>query len=86
MIARFRVADLHGHPVAGALVFVLGVPFGPFQTPPETATGPDGYVTFVLHPTRAYRGRGMVFFVRARKQGDPLLAGVSTRRLVFLPG
>jgi hypothetical protein len=86
IIARFRVSDLHQHPVAGALVFVVGVPFGTAQTPPETATGPNGYVTFALHPTRRYHGGGIVFFIRARKPGEPLLAGVSTRRLAYLPG
>jgi Ig domain of plant-specific actin-binding protein len=86
VIARFRVSDSHQHPVSGALVFVVGVPFGDFQNPPEATTGSDGYVTLALHPTRRYRGNGIVFFVRARKPGEPLLAGVSTRRLVFLPG
>jgi hypothetical protein len=86
VIGRFHVSDLHGHSVSGALVFVIGVPFGQILTPPEIATGPDGYATFALHPTRAYHGRGLVIFVRARKAGDPIIAGVSTRRLVFLPG
>jgi Ig domain of plant-specific actin-binding protein len=86
VLARFRVSDLHQHTVSGALVFVVGVPFGLAQTPPEQATGPDGYVTFALHATRRYHGGGIVFFVRARKPGDSILAGVSTRRLVFLPG
>jgi hypothetical protein len=83
---RFRVADSRQHPVQGALVLVLGIPFGNVTTPPEQATGPDGYVTFVVRPTRQLRlGRGsQPFFVRARKAGEPILAGVSTRRLVNL--
>jgi hypothetical protein len=88
VIARYRVYDSRNHPVQGAMVFVVGVPFGSSSTPPEAATGSDGYVTFALHPTRrALRSHsGIVFFVRARKLGEPLLAGVSTRRLTFLPG
>jgi hypothetical protein len=86
VIARFHVSDLRGHSVSGALVFVLGVPFGQIQTPPEIATGPTGYASFALRPTRGYHGHGLVLFLRARKAGDPLIAGVSTRRLVFLPG
>ena len=86
VIGRFHVSDLHQHSVVGALVFVVGVPFGMAQTPPEAVTGPDGYVTFALHPTRRYRSGGIVFFVRARKPGEAIIAGVSTRRLVFLPG
>src|SRR5919201_940431 len=86
VIARFHVSDLHQHSVVGAMVFVVGVPFGMAQTPPEAVTGPDGYVTYALHPTHRYRSGGIVFFVRARKPGEPIIAGVSTRRLVFLPG
>jgi Ig domain of plant-specific actin-binding protein len=88
IFGRFRVSDSHDHPVAGALVFAVGIPFGSVSTPPETATGPNGYVTLVFHPTRRApigRGGGIVFFVRARKAGEPLLGGVSTRRLTFLP-
>jgi hypothetical protein len=87
VVARFRVADSQNHPVQGALVFVVGIPFGNMTTPPEQATGPDGFVTFVMRPTRrlslATRG-SQPFFVRARKAGDRLIGGVSTRRLVNL--
>jgi hypothetical protein len=31
---------------------------------------------------RLVRGGSMVMFIRARKDGDSLLAGISTRRLV----
>jgi hypothetical protein len=84
--ARFRVTDLQNHPVQGAMVFVVGIPFGNTTTPPEQATGADGYVTFVIRPTsRLHLSRGsQPFFVRARKPGDRLIAGVSTRRLVNL--
>ena len=85
--ARFRVTDSQNHPVQGALVFVVGIPFGNTTTPPEQATGADGYVTFVIRPTfRLQVGRvgSQPFFVRARKPTDRLIAGVSTRRLVNL--
>jgi hypothetical protein len=84
--ARFRVSDTQGHAVQGALVFLVGIPFGNTTTPREQATGPDGYVTFVVRPTvRMKMGRGsQPFFVRARKAGDRLIGGVSTRRLVNL--
>jgi hypothetical protein len=87
VVARFRVSDLQNHPVVGALVFVVGIPFGNMTTPREQATGPDGYVTFVLRPTARLRlgsTQSQPFFVRARKAGDRLIAGVSTRRLVNL--
>jgi hypothetical protein len=84
---RFRVSDSEGHPVQGALVYVLGVPYSQFRTPPEQPSGPDGWATVTLNPTqrlRLQRGGAMVFFVRARKPGENLLGGISTRRLVQL--
>lgn len=86
VIARFRVADSNNRAVQGALVKVIGIPFGQVPTPPEQATGPNGYARFALYPTRRYHGNGIVFFVRARKPGERLIGGVSTRRLVYLPG
>lgn len=85
--ARFRVTDSQNHPVQGALVFVVGIPFGNTTTPPEQVTGADGWVTFVIRPTfrlRITRNGNQPFFVRARKPGERLIAGVSTRRLVNL--
>jgi hypothetical protein len=85
--ARFHVTDSQNHPVQGALVFVVGIPFGNTTTPPEQATGADGWVTFTIRPTFRLplvpRGN-QPFFVRARKASDRLIAGVSTRRLVNL--
>jgi hypothetical protein len=87
VVARFRVSDTQGHPVQGALVFAVAIPFGNMTTPPEQATGSDGYVTVVFRPTRRLkitRSGSQPFFVRARKAGDRLIGGVSTRRLVNL--
>jgi hypothetical protein len=85
--ARFHVSDSRSHSVMGAMVFIVAVPFGSTSTPPEAATGSDGWVTFRMRPTRMVKlGRrgSIVMFVRARRPGEPLLAGVSTRRLVNL--
>jgi len=85
--ARFHVTDSQNHPVQGAVVFVVGIPFGNTTTPPEQATGADGWVTFVIRPTfrlRITSHGNQPFFVRARKPTDRLIAGVSTRRLVNL--
>jgi hypothetical protein len=87
LIARFHVSDSHNHSVIGALVFVEGVPLGQVPRPPEQATGPDGWVTFTLRPSRTLRLRRSgryAFFVRARKTGEDVLGGVSARRLVAL--
>ena len=85
--ARFRVTDTRGFVVRGALVFLVGVPYSRIRTLPEQATDTDGYVTFTLTPTAQLplrNGFYLVSFVRARKAGDSLLAGVSTRRLVHV--
>jgi hypothetical protein len=82
---RFRVTDTRGYVVRDALVLVTGVPLGWITAPQEVTTNVDGYATIQLQPTtrlRLVRGGSMVMFVRARKQGDDLLAGISTRRLV----
>ena len=87
VFARFRVSDSQGHPVQGALVFLVGIPFGNMTTPPEQATGSDGTVTFLVRPTSRLKIRtasSQPFFVRARKANDRLIGGVSTRRLVNL--
>jgi hypothetical protein len=82
---RFRVTDTRGYVVRDALVLVTGVPLGWISPTQEVTTNVDGYATIQLQPTtrlRLVRGGSMVMFVRARKQGDDLLAGISTRRLV----
>ena len=86
--ARFHVSDSRNHSVQGALVFVVALPFGTTTTPPEAATGSDGWITFRMTPTRRVkfgaRATGIQMFVRARKSGEQLIGGVSTRRLVNL--
>jgi hypothetical protein len=82
---RFRVTDTRGYVVRDAIVLVTGVPLGWIQAPPEVRTNVDGLATLQIQPTRflrLVRGGSMVKFIRARKEGDTLLAGISTRRLV----
>ena len=81
--ARFKVSDAKGRPVAGALVYALGLPYSWIRSGKEAPTDSSGWATVTLDPTAQVPSRGaIVFFVRARKPGDSLLAGVSTRRLV----
>jgi hypothetical protein len=82
--ARFHVADTEGLSVQGALVFALGLPYGWTYNAPEQATDANGWATLTIRPTRnmPLRRGDLVMFIRARKPGDSLLAGVSTRRLV----
>jgi hypothetical protein len=83
--ARFRVTDTRGFVVRGALVYMIGLPYGRIANVSEQATSTDGWVTFQVQPTARLplqNGGALVVFVRARKPGDNVLAGVSTRRLV----
>ena len=83
--ARFRVTDTRGFVVRGALVYMLGLPYGRIANVPEQQTGTDGWVAFQVQPTARLplvNGGALVVFVRSRKPGENLLAGVSTRRLV----
>jgi hypothetical protein len=82
---RFRVTDNRGYIVRDAIVLVTGVPLGWIFASQEVKTNLDGYAEIQLQPTtrlRLVRGGSMVMFIRARREGDDLLAGISTRRLV----
>jgi hypothetical protein len=82
---RFRVADTRGYVVRDAIVLVTGVPLGWILAAQEAPTGQDGWARIQLQPTTRLplvRGGSMVMFLRARKEGDDVLAGISTRRLV----
>jgi hypothetical protein len=83
--ARFRVTDTRGYVVRDARVYVVGLPYSWTHASREVATGSDGWAVIQITPTAAMplkSGGAAVFFVRARKLGEPVLAGVSTRRLV----
>ena len=81
---RVKVTDGRNRPVAGALVYVIGLPYAYLRNAPEVASGNDGYAAIALSPTAALpRNASIVLFVRVRKPGEPLVgAGVSSRRLV----
>jgi hypothetical protein len=81
---RIKITDGRNRPVAGALVYVIGLPYAWLRNAPEVATGNDGFASIALSPTAALpRSSSIVLFVRARKPGEPLVgAGVSSRRLV----
>ncbi|HZR91586.1 MAG TPA: hypothetical protein VFA44_04170 [Gaiellaceae bacterium] len=85
VVVRYHVSDTCGQSVEGALVYAAAVPFGQLSTPPETATGRGGFVTLTFRPLAGFplgpRQRSVAVFVRARRQGEDLLAGISGRRL-----
>jgi hypothetical protein len=90
LTARFRVSACGGRAVQGALVYVTAVPFNQFTIPPEQGTGADGWTPqLTMNRARGFpaarRQQLLVMFVRARKQGENLLGGISTRRLISFP-
>jgi hypothetical protein len=84
--AHFRVTACGGRPVQGALVYAAAVPYNQYSVPPEGTTGADGTVNLTMSQRSGFPAarhqRLLVVFVRARKQGDPITGGISTRLLV----
>lgn len=82
---RFHVSACGGS-VQGALVYVTAVPYGMFANTNEQATGSDGWASLQLTALAGYpvsnKQQVLVMFVRARKAGENLLGGISTRRLI----
>ena len=80
---RVHVSDTRGFVVRGALVFLRSTPLVT-STPSEQVTNQSGFVTLSVFPRATFplkRGYHVQFFLRTRKEGDSLLAGVSSRRL-----
>src|SRR5262245_20771699 len=85
IVLRFHVSACSGRSIVGALVYQTATPYQQFS-PSEAPTGADGWATLTLRRLRhfpASEQQGLlVVFVRARKTGEDLLGGISSRRLV----
>jgi hypothetical protein len=85
---RFQVT-CKGKPVQGAVLYAAAVPFNQFRVPAEQPTGADGSAQLTMSRLRGFpaarQQQLLVVFARARKPGENVLGGISTRRLVSFP-
>jgi hypothetical protein len=83
---RVHVSACGGRSVQGALVYAAAVPFNQFSVTSEQQTGADGWATVNEQQLNGYpaspRQGLLAVMLRARKSGESLLGGVSSRRLV----
>jgi hypothetical protein len=81
----FRITACSGRSVVGALVYATPTPYQQFSAT-EQPTGADGRAVLTMRRLRFFPASNqqqlLVVFVRARKSGEDLLGGISTRRLV----
>ena len=84
---QLTVKDTRGFLVRDAIVFVRGVPERRVLPVAEVRTNQQGVAVVTLRPTKLLPlrpGGRLTVFTRARKAGEPVNGGVSTRRLVSL--
>jgi hypothetical protein len=79
-----QVTNQKGNPVRGAFVSVTSTPVVT-SSPTPAQTDSNGTVAYTIHPEGDFpikNGYSVQFYVKAYRQGDPTLAGVSGSRLV----
>ncbi len=85
LLVRYHVSDTCGQSVQGALVYATAVPYAQLSTQPEQPTDANGYADLSFQTRSGFPASQhqqlIAMFVRARKQGENLLTGISTRRL-----
>jgi hypothetical protein len=86
---HFRVTACGGRPVQGALVYATAIPYNQYSIAPEATTGADGSANLTMTQRTGFPAARhqqlLVVFARARKPGEPITGGISSRRLVSFP-
>ena len=85
---RIKVKDSRGFVVRDALVFFRSTPLVT-RNAQDQRTGQDGWLTLTVTPEADFpalsNDYNLQFYVKAYRQGDPVLAGVAGTRLVQVP-
>jgi len=88
LVMRFHVTSTCGGPVQGAIVYATATPFNQFAIPSEARTSANGWAELRFARLAGFPVSGkqqlIALFVRARKPGEALLGGISTRRLMSI--
>ncbi len=85
---RLKVKDTRGFVVRDALVFFRSTPLVT-RNAQDQRTGQDGFLTLTITPEVDFPvlrgGYSLQFYVKAYRQGDPVLGGIAGTRLVQVP-
>ena len=88
LTVRIKVKDTRGYVVRDALVFLRSTPLVT-RNAQDQKTGQDGWLQLTVTPEPDFPeirpAYAVQFFVKAWRQGDPVLAGVAGYRLVQVP-
>jgi hypothetical protein len=89
IIVRYHVSACGGRSVQGALVYATATPYNQLSSPGEQTTSSNGFAELSFHTLAGFpvsqHQQLLAMFVRARKSGENLLGGISTRRLFSIP-
>jgi hypothetical protein len=85
LVVRYHVSACGGRSVQNALVYATAVPFNQLTIPGEQRTDKAGWAELHFRMLSGFpvssNQQLIVLFVRARKSGENVLGGISTRRL-----